>query len=52
MHPTVIVTNVTFSSRRKAIIAKRFAVKGIRNLSFKPTAAIHIFQNKILIVAT
>ena len=46
MHPTVIVTNVTFSSRRKAISAKRFAVKGIRKLSFKPSA---IFKNQILI---
>ena len=48
MHPTVIVTNVTFSSRRKAISAKRFAVKGIRELSFKPSSV--IFRNQILIV--
>ena len=48
MHPTVIVTNVTFSSRRKAISAKRFAVKGIRELSFKPPSV--IFRNQILIV--
>ena len=47
MHPTVIVTNVTFSSRRKAISAKRFAVKGIKEFSFKPSSV--IFRNQILI---
>ena len=51
MHPTVIVTNVTFSSRRKAISAKRFAVKGIRKLS-PSSLFLHLqyFKNQFLIV--